>query len=221
MAGQACAVATVLGAVKPARQARDRTVEVRWLKFWRLFGQIMLRVPPHGGRRGHGILPARFAALAHGDFKLLVDWWANDLEHVRKVQSQQQKDTNKLVSKAVAYAEKFCYSKAIRLLMSNGVANSNDLHIQAQMDSKFSDRKEALPGTLSGFAAFSDISDGLAIKEAIEQQTRGSGSGPDGIRLEYFHALKLRFSDSRAKHGLTAFSEYAALFAANELPAWH
>ena len=89
------------------------------------------------------------------------------------------------------------------------------------MDSKFPDRKEALPGTLSGFAAFSDISDGLAIKEAIEQQTRGSGSGPDGMRPEYFHALKLSFSDSHAKHGLTAFSEYAALFAANELPVWY
>ena len=221
MAGQARAVATVLGAVKTARQARDRTAEVRWLKFWRLFGQIMLRVPPRGGRRGHGILPARFAALARGDFKLLVDWWANDLEHVRKVQSQQQKDVDKLVNKAVAYAEKFCYSKAIRLLTSNGVANSNDPRIQAQMDSKFPDRKEALPGTLSGFAAFSDISDGLAIKEAIEQQTRGSGSGPDGMRPEYFHALKLSFSDSHAKHGLTAFSEYAALFAANELPVWY
>ena len=107
MAGQARAVATVLGAVKTARQARDRTAEVRWLKFWRLFGQIMLRVPPRGGRCGHGILPARFAALARGDFKLLVDWWANDLEHVRKVQSQQQKDMDKLVNKAVAYAEKF------------------------------------------------------------------------------------------------------------------
>ena len=54
--------------------------------------------------------------------------------------------------------------------MSNGVTNSNDLHIQVQMDSKFPDRKEALPGTLGSFAAFSDISDGLAIKEAIEQQ---------------------------------------------------
>ena len=78
---------------------------------------------------------------------------------------------DKLVSKAVAYAEKFCYSKAIRLLTSNGVANSNDPRIQAQMDSKFPDRKKVLPGTLSGFAAFSDISNGLVIKEAIEQQT--------------------------------------------------
>ena len=38
---------------------------------------------------------------------------------------------------------------------------------------------------------------------------------------EYFHALKLSFSDSHAKHGLTAFSENAALFAANELPVWY
>ena len=73
----------------------------------------MLRVPPRGGRRGHGILPVHFAALARGDFKLLVDWWANDLEHVCKVQSQQQKDMGKLMSKAVTYAEKICYSKAI------------------------------------------------------------------------------------------------------------
>ena len=75
------------------------------------------------------------------------------------------------MSKILAYAEKFCYSKAIRPLMSNGFANSNDPRIQVQMGSKFPDRKEALPGTLSSFAAFSDISDGLVIKEAIEQQT--------------------------------------------------
>ena len=55
-------VATVLGEVKTVQQACDRTMEVRWLKFWRLFSQIMLRVPPCGGRRGHGILPAHFAA---------------------------------------------------------------------------------------------------------------------------------------------------------------
>ena len=41
------------------------------------------------------------------------------------------------------------------------------------------------------------------------------------MRPEYFHTLKLSFSDSHAKHGLTAFSEYAALFAANELPVWY
>ena len=201
MAGQVHMVATVLGAVKTVQQACDCTTEVCWLKFWCLFGQIMLRVLPRGGRRGHGILPACYAALAHGDFKLLVDWWVNDLEHVHKVQLQQQKDMGKLVSKAVAYAEKFFYSKAIQLLTSNGVTNSNDLHIQEQMDSKFPDRKEVLPGTLSSFTAFSDISDGLAIKEAIEQQTCGSGSGPDGMQLEYFHALKLNFSDSTWTQG--------------------
>ena len=38
---------------------------------------------------------------------------------------------------------------------------------------------------------------------------------------EYFHTLKLSFSDSHTKHGLTAFSEYAALFAVNELPVWY
>ena len=89
------------------------------------------------------------------------------------------------------------------------------------MDSKFPDRKEVLPGTLSSFAAFSDISDGLVIKEAIEQQTQGSGSGPGRMHPEYFHALKLSFSDSHAKHGLTAFSEYVVLFTVNELPVWY
>ena len=41
-----------------------------------------------------------------------------------------------------------------------------------------------------------------------------------GMQLEYFYALKLSFSDLHTKHGLTAFSEYTALFAANELPVW-
>ena len=38
---------------------------------------------------------------------------------------------------------------------------------------------------------------------------------------EYFHTPKLSFSDSHTKHGLMVFSEYAALFAANELPVWY
>ena len=53
MDGQAHVVATVLGAVETVQQARDHTAEVCWLKFWRLFSQIMLRVPPHGAQPWH------------------------------------------------------------------------------------------------------------------------------------------------------------------------
>ena len=83
--------------------------------------------------------------------------------------------------------------------MSNGMANSNDPRIQAQMDNKFPNKKEVLPGTLRGFKAFNDISDGLAIKEAIELQVQGADSGLGSMRLEYFHTLKLSFSDLHTK----------------------
>ena len=72
------ATATVLGnAIGAIRQKQDEEA-TRWLKFWRLFGQLMLRAPVRGGRRGHAILPARFGAFAQGDFKRLVDWWQHD-----------------------------------------------------------------------------------------------------------------------------------------------
>ena len=68
------ATATVLNSAMTARRQGDEPNATRWLKCWRLFGQLMLWVPLRGGRRGHAILPARFAAFAQGDFKRLVDW---------------------------------------------------------------------------------------------------------------------------------------------------
>ena len=96
----------VLKAALDANTAGDYITQVRWLKFWRLFGQIMLRNPPRGGRRGHNVLPARFAALSRGDFRVLVDWWEFDNAKIPESRRPADRSREKLVEKAVRYAER-------------------------------------------------------------------------------------------------------------------
>ena len=85
---------------------------------------------------------------------MLVDWWEFDRAKRPASPRQADRSRDKLVDKAVRYAERFCFSKAVRLLTSNGVADSADPRIQAQMDAKFPDRKSPMPGSLDNFAPF-------------------------------------------------------------------
>ena len=215
------ATATVLNSAMTARRQGDEPNATRWLKCWRLFGQLMLRVPPRGGRRGHAILPARFAAFAQGDFKRLVDWWEHDRAHHQPrgaVGRQQQEEAQ--TKRAVRMVGRFCLSKAARLLTSQGVADWDDARVREQMNSKFPDRKAQLPSSLDGYAAFEPPTE-LKIDETIGLLPRGTATGPDGMRVEYFKALCLPYTCGRALRGLEAFTEFAELFAADALPAWY
>ena len=172
------ATATVLSSAMAARRQGDEPNTARWLKFWRLFGQVMLRAPVRGGRRGHAILPARFAAFAQGDFKRLVDWWQNDRALLRPRLNADQRDEEQQVKRAVRLVGRFCLSKATRLLTSEGVADSKDPRVRAQMNAKFPDRKAPLPSSLGQFAAFNPPA-ALPVRRVIGLQPRGTATGPD------------------------------------------
>ena len=81
-------------------------------------------------------------------------------------------------------------------------------------------RKAQLPSSLDGYAAFEPPTE-LKIDETIGLLPRGTATGPDGMRAEYFKALCLPYTCGRALRGLEAFTEFAELFAADALPAWY
>ena len=159
------------------------------------------------------------ASFAQGDFKRLVDWWQNDRALLRPRLKADQCDEERQVKRAVHLVGRFCLSKATRLLTSQGVADSDDPRVRAQMNSKFPDRKAPLPSSLDRFAAFNSPAE-LPAGRVIGLQPRGTATGPDGMRAEYFQSLKLPYTCGHARRGLVVFGEYADLFAANALPAW-
>eukprot|EP00973_Karenia_brevis_P076268 10592601-Karenia_brevis.AAC.1 len=71
----ACAMADVLHYVN---QSSDDECLRRALKWLLVLHDVLLRLPPRGGRRGRGVLGHRFAAWADGDLRTLVRWWLSD-----------------------------------------------------------------------------------------------------------------------------------------------
>ena len=52
----------------------------RWYKLWELFPLLFLRMPPRGGRRGHGLIASRLDAHKRRNYSLLLDWYFSDRE---------------------------------------------------------------------------------------------------------------------------------------------
>ena len=58
----------------------------RALKWLLVYHQVLLRVPPRGGRRGAGVIPKRFDLWRDGDFERLLQWWRQDRAAARSEQ---------------------------------------------------------------------------------------------------------------------------------------
>ncbi len=50
----------------------------RWYKLWELFPLLFLRMPPRGGRRGHGLIASRLEAHKQRNYGQLLDWYFNN-----------------------------------------------------------------------------------------------------------------------------------------------
>ena len=77
----ACATVDVYTAVIDAFNVggtEGNTALDRALKWQLVYHQVLLRLPPRGGRRGAGLLSARFRAWHEGDFGTLLRWWRHD-----------------------------------------------------------------------------------------------------------------------------------------------
>ena len=60
------------------RDSQDDSGLVRSLKWLLILHDVLLRLPPRGGRRGRFVLSVRFAEWAEQDMQSLVGWWEHD-----------------------------------------------------------------------------------------------------------------------------------------------
>eukprot|EP00973_Karenia_brevis_P057545 8003594-Karenia_brevis.AAC.1 len=71
--------ALALGDVLRAwRDADDAVGQERMLKWLLIIHDLLLRLPPRGGRRGRSAVAHRFAAWASGDYAAVLRWWQTD-----------------------------------------------------------------------------------------------------------------------------------------------
>ena len=97
--GWAEAVADVCEYVDVAATEDEKT---RALKWFLLLHDLLLRVPPRGGRRGHAAVAHRFAAWSEGNYAQLVRWWEADREAVRQPVEKVQ-EAQRSLEKALEY----------------------------------------------------------------------------------------------------------------------
>jgi hypothetical protein len=127
----------------------------RWYKLWELFPLLFLRMPPRGGRRGHGLIASRLDAHKQRNYDQLLDWYFSDREIAGRAPRGTIDETrDRKLKKVLAHTKVGQYSQAMRRITSNGIGDSRRKEIRAQMQRKFPSRKHRV-GPLSEYLGIS------------------------------------------------------------------
>ena len=124
----------VLSRWEAAISDEQENMALMWIMFLQ---QSLLRKPSRGGRGGRGQVAKRFQCLQRGDWGSLVEMHQEDLVRLeqrrrnpRTRQSESEADLKARVSReAAALISKGQTSKAMRRLLSHGVANVEDPNV--------------------------------------------------------------------------------------------
>ena len=141
-----------------------------------LLHDLLLRLPPRGGRRGRSLVAHRFAAWADGGMAALVRWWEADRAAVgcrsgASTRSAEERD----VDRALFLISEGELGKGVSLLTSKGLADAGDPRIQAQLRSKHPARKGELPGSLDTLGAFVRVH--VSLEDTIRGLSNHAGRG--------------------------------------------
>ena len=200
----------------------EPTTQIRAIKWMLVLHDMLLRLPPRGGRRGHSIVANRFAAWASGDLAALVRWWEADREAARRRrQSNGQSDNaaaSKTLERALFLISEGEMSKGVALLTSKGLGDLDDERVRAQLRAKHPSRKELLHGNLASLGDFPRVR--VELRATIEGLSEHAGTGPSGFRNEYLKCLAADFADLRARTVLSKFEDFAEAYVNAELPDW-
>ena len=200
------------------KEANDEAAKTRGLKWLMSLHDILLRMPPRGGRRGRSVIAQRFAAWQDGDLAKLVKWWAKDREAAHLPMANRNGSDSAAVERAVHLISEGELSKAVKTLESDGLGNLCDPRVAAQLQANHPARKEALPDSLADYDAFRRVTVDLA--PTLRELTRHAGTGVSGFRNEYLSALSQNFADVRARSVIPLLNSFADAYANAELPAW-
>ncbi len=145
----ACAMVDVLELVRDAHEEAELRRALKWLL---ALHDILLRLPPRGGRRSRNILQQRFAAWRNGDLGKVVSWWLADKtaahRRLRHSASQQPDSDDQRALQALRLLSEGHVSKAISRLTSLGLGDLADVRILEQLEAKHPARKEDMPNSL-------------------------------------------------------------------------
>ena len=195
----------------------------RWYKLWELFPLLFLRMPPRGGRRGHGLIASRLDAHKQRNYDQLLDWYFSDREIAGRAPRGTIDETrDRKLKKVLEHTKVGQYSQAMRRITSNGIGDSRRKEIRAQMQRKFPPRKHRV-GPLSeylgnGTPTVTKIT-GDQIARAIRNLTPGTAPGPDGFQAEYLKITLKAQNLELGKDVITEIARYATAFGAGLLPA--
>ena len=219
----------VLGAMRDILKNMNDAMEgpevefERWYKLWELFPLLFLRMPPRGGRRGHGMIASRLDAHKQRNYDLLLDWYFSDREIAgRAPRGARSENRDRKLKQVLEHTKAGQYSKAMRKLTSNGIGDSKRKDIQAQMRKKFPPRKHHV-GPLSeylgiGTPVVTKVT-GAQIARAIRNLEPGTAPGPDGFHSEHFK-LTLKVQNLEIGRDVnTEMARFATAFGAGLLPA--
>ena len=177
-----------------AENARD---EERALKWPVALHDILLRLPPRGGRRGRAMVTHRFQAWAAGDKTALIKWWEADRGETRRGRDGSgptaRPDTDKTVNKALPLISEGEMSRGVGLLTSSGFADAGDPRVQEQLRAKHPRRKEEMPSRLADVGQFPRVA--LDLEPMLRNLRGHAGTGVSGYKNEYLRAFATDFAD--------------------------
>ena len=214
----AIAVADVL------RQWRDSSDEVhreRMLKWLVAPHDILLRLPPRGGRRGRAAVAHRFVAWAQGDFATLVRWWQSDRAAARRPRYASNFDgAERAVEQALELLRAGSISRAAQRLDNAGFGDMSDDRVVEQLSTKHPARKEPIPAPSPADQA--DAAPFLTVKlrATLRRLDGKAGTGVSGFRNTYLIALTQDFADPRAAQVVDLLDDFASEYVNARLPAW-
>ena len=213
--GWALAMVDILDYLDRAGNDAELTRALKWLT---VLHDVLLRLPPRGGRRGHTYVSQRFAAWSRGDYAKVLSWWKQDRQAAGHPTNQRRHPAND-VERALHLISEGELSKAVHLLTSNGLGDLSDARIVEQLRAKHPPRKEALPPSLEGFAPFGEIN--VSLEPTFRNLRKQAGTGVSGFRNEYLTALTANFADERARQAIPLMEALAHRYVNAQLPDWY
>ena len=216
------AMATILRRVLAAQTVEEVT---RGLKWFLLSGQVFLREPKRGGKKGQstGELAARFDCVVRGDWGTLLVLLQSDKAAIRQKstgrQRQQRREVDPVLATAnlrktvLAMLSRGQVGRAVRRICSNGVASMEDPAVRAALQSKYKERGRDLPASVTKGECLESIG---GMRETILGLETGVSPGFGGLRNEHLRCLAEVGEDD----DIDMLEAFSLKYLNGELPPW-
>ena len=119
----AAAMADVLRTWRDAIEEREKERMLKWLL---ILHDVLLRLPPRGGRRGQNAVSHRFAAWVAGDYATLIRRWLQDRAAARHPRFASTSSGGPSVKRAMSLLSGGHITRAVRLMTSEGLGDLRD-----------------------------------------------------------------------------------------------